>query len=74
MIIPIRCFTCSSVLADKYRCYLQKVREVKKNSDKVEYLTTLNLGEKTVEGHIMDDLNIKNVCCRRHFLTHVDIQ
>jgi DNA-directed RNA polymerase subunit N (RpoN/RPB10) len=73
MIIPIRCFTCSNVLADKYRFYLQEVRKMKKDSEKVEYLTTLNVGEKTIEGQIMDDLKIKNVCCRRHFLTHVDI-
>jgi DNA-directed RNA polymerase I, II, and III subunit RPABC5 len=46
---------------------------MKKDSEKVEYLTTLNVGEKTIEGQIMDDLKIKNVCCRRHFLTHVDI-
>lgn len=74
MIIPVRCFTCSNVLADKYRFYLQKVREGKgNNNNKVEYLTTLNVGEKTVEGQILDDLKLTNVCCRRHFLTHVDI-
>jgi len=75
MIIPVRCFTCSNVLADKYRFYLQKVRESKKEdyNDHVEYLTTKNMGEKTKEGQIMDDLKITNVCCRRHFLTHVDI-
>jgi len=73
MIIPVRCFTCSNVLADKYRYYLQKVREIKKDSNKVEYLTTLNVGEKAVVGQILDDLNLKNPCCRRHFMTHVDI-
>jgi DNA-directed RNA polymerase subunit N (RpoN/RPB10) len=74
MIIPVRCFSCSNVLADKYRFYLQEVRKKKKNSgDKVEYLTKLNIGDKSVEGQVLDDLNLKNVCCRRHFLTHVDI-
>ena len=29
MIIPIKCFTCGNVLADKYRYYLEKVREKK---------------------------------------------
>jgi DNA-directed RNA polymerase I, II, and III subunit RPABC5 len=62
-------------MADKYRYYLQKVREQKdkKEGNRVEYLTKLNVGQKTVEGQILDDLNIRNVCCRRHFLTHVDI-
>jgi DNA-directed RNA polymerase I, II, and III subunit RPABC5 len=75
MIIPVRCFTCSNVLADKYRYYLQKVREVKKDEDenKVEYLTTLNLNERTIQGQVLDDLGLKNPCCRKHFLCHVDI-
>ena len=29
MIIPIKCFTCGNVIADKYRYYLEKVREKK---------------------------------------------
>ena len=29
MIIPIKCFTCGKVIADKYRKYLEKVRELK---------------------------------------------
>ena len=28
--------------------------------------------EKTIQGKVLDDLNIKRYCCRRHFLTHVD--
>ena len=31
MIIPVKCFTCGKVLADKYRFYQEKVRE-KKNT------------------------------------------
>lgn len=29
MIIPIKCFTCGKVLADKYRYYLEEVRKKK---------------------------------------------
>jgi DNA-directed RNA polymerase I, II, and III subunit RPABC5 len=43
MIIPIKCFTCGTVLADKYRWYLEKVIAKKlANGDDVEkviYLT-----------------------------------
>jgi DNA-directed RNA polymerase subunit N (RpoN/RPB10) len=82
MIIPIRCFTCSMVIADKYRYYLEEVRKKKltkrKNdepieTDKVLYLTK-EFKQKTAEGEVMDDLNIVKMCCRRHFLTHVDIE
>ena len=47
MIIPIKCFTCGKVLADKYRWYLDEVKkkEIIKNIDydKVVYLTKENV-------------------------------
>lgn len=44
MIIPIKCFTCGCVLADKYRYYQSEVRRKKKllneqNSEKKWILT-----------------------------------
>ena len=43
MIIPIKCFTCGEVLADKYRYYLEQVKSKKMKrgiqSDTVLYLT-----------------------------------
>jgi len=30
--------------------------------------------KKTAEGEILDVLGLNNVCCRRHMLTHVDIE
>ena len=47
--------------------------ENKTDLDKVIYFTKKNM-EKTPEGIILDKINIKNVCCRRHMLTHVDIE
>ena len=77
MIIPIKCFTCGNVLADKYRYYLEKVKEKKiqanKQLDKVVYLTENTKIEKTIEGQVLDEIGLRNVCCRRHMLTHVDI-
>ena len=77
MIIPIRCFSCGLVMADKYRFYQSEVRKKKiaqgERLDKVIYLNKQNVGQKTIEGETMDEMGIKNVCCRRHFLTHVDI-
>ena len=82
MIIPIKCFTCGMVIADKYRYYQAEVRKRKlaknigadsNNIDKVLYLTK-EFHEKTADGEVLDDLNFKKMCCRRHFLTHVDIE
>jgi DNA-directed RNA polymerase subunit N (RpoN/RPB10) len=77
MIIPVKCFTCGTVLADKYRYYQNEVRKRKiqqgTSVDKVVYLTNNNV-DKTPEGEILDQLGLNNVCCRRHMLTHVDIE
>ena len=76
MIIPVKCFTCGKVLADKYRYYQEEVRKIKqdKNIDdkKIEYLTN-EIKDKTPEGEVLDKLQLHKYCCRRHMLTHVDI-
>jgi DNA-directed RNA polymerase I, II, and III subunit RPABC5 len=84
MIIPIKCFTCGKVLADKYRYYQDEVRRIKMAKydelsaghgfrDNVMYFTKENM-EKTTEGTVLDKLHLHNVCCRRHMLTHVDME
>jgi DNA-directed RNA polymerase subunit N (RpoN/RPB10) len=77
MIIPVKCFTCGFVLADKYRYYQDEVRRIKIQKglqvEKIVYLTKETM-EKTPEGQVLDNIHIKNVCCRRHMLTHVDIE
>lgn len=76
MIIPVKCFTCGNVLADKYLYYQNKVRETKlkkkQDLDDIIYLTETNT-EKTIEGKVLDELELNKICCRRHMLTHVDI-
>ena len=76
MIIPIKCFTCGHVLADKYNYYKRTVslEKSKQGEDinKVIYLTQDNI-KKTIEGKVLDDLGLTKMCCRRHLLTHVDI-
>jgi DNA-directed RNA polymerase I, II, and III subunit RPABC5 len=64
------------VLADKYRYYQNEVRRIKLAqgiTDKVVYLIKDKV-EKTPEGTVLDDLRLTNMCCRRHMLTHVDIE
>jgi len=82
MIIPVKCVTCGKVLANKYRYYLEKVRQKKQVKmgtedhaviSKTVYLTKENT-KKTAEGEVLDDLGLNDPCCRRHILTHVDIE
>ena len=55
MIIPIRCFTCNKVIANKWG----------------EYLELLKRGIPAEEA--MNMLGMRRYCCRRIFLTHIDI-
>ena len=77
MIIPVKCFTCGKVLADKYRYYKLEVNKAKSNNDvgvdDIIYFTTDNT-DKTINGRVLDDLKLNKICCRRHMLTHVDIE
>jgi DNA-directed RNA polymerase subunit N len=82
MIIPVKCFTCGKVLGDKYRFFKMKVASIKtqQNIDpkKVIYFNDLLKADgggvdKSPEGITMDQLGLTKACCRRHMLTHVDI-
>jgi DNA-directed RNA polymerase subunit N (RpoN/RPB10) len=76
MIIPIRCFTCNTILAGKWKAYQTRVEALRKEDgrsakDDIPYLTPTT--RKTAEGRAMDELGFKKECCRRHLLTHVDL-
>jgi len=76
MLIPVKCFTCGKVIGDKYNYYLKEIVKRKGEhlmaSEDIQYLDETKM-DKTVEGEILDLLNMKDMCCRRHFLTHVNI-
>lgn len=71
MIIPVRCFTCGKVLADKWNFYQKEIQ--KTNSED----SVLNVNAKTLqqtkEGKTLDSLGLKRYCCRRMMLSHVDL-
>jgi len=67
--IPVKCFTCGNVLADKYLYY---IRETNKNKSGESYAEKDNFN-KTIEGKTLDNLELTSICCRRHLLTHVEI-
>ena len=76
MIIPVKCFTCGNVLANKYVWYVNEVSTRKqvqnKENTKIEYFSE-DYKDKSIEGEVLDDLHLTKLCCRRHMLTHVDI-
>ena len=75
MIIPIRCMTCGKVIADLYKSYLEKTQKDSTEIDINRNIINMNAKnvKKTKEGLVMDELGLKRYCCRRHFLSHVDL-
>lgn len=81
MIIPIRCFTCHKVIADKWEYYSKKVEEHNNKMDKQNFtLNDLEISDKKnvffsddFKGQILNELKINKICCRRHMLGHVDL-
>lgn len=73
MIIPVRCFTCGKVIADKWRAYERLCAEMDAKSDRDGQASTQGLLQSTPRDKILTDLGFTRMCCRRHMLTHVDL-
>lgn len=72
MIIPIRCMSCGNVIADKWSWYKN---ELSKRKAKPEERLTMDGTQipQSLELELMNRLGFKRPCCRKHFLTHVDL-
>ncbi len=68
MIIPIRCFTCSKIIGNKYEKYVKLLEEKNKNN---KYIN--NQDDTIDNSDIFKKLKLKRYCCRRMLLTHVDL-
>ena len=73
MIIPIRCMNCGKLLADKWLHYLERLQKLKgADYGKRTYFDGTKVPE-TAEGKVMTELQLNRYCCRKVFLTHVDL-
>ena len=74
MIIPIRCMNCGKLIADKWRAYQKQLNTMKGETRKEErvYFDGITIPE-TIEKRVLDTMGIIRPCCRKHFLTQVDL-
>ncbi|MFI5412906.1 MAG: DNA-directed RNA polymerase subunit N [Candidatus Micrarchaeales archaeon] len=56
MMMPVRCFTCGAVVADKWDDYDKRVNR-----------------EKEDAGKVLDDMGVKRYCCRRMFISNIEL-
>lgn len=76
MIIPIRCFTCGKIIADKWEFYQRKKAEYSqddRNRDTYIDIDKLKKQEYTPEYKALNDCKLERICCRRMFLSHADL-
>ena len=73
MIIPIRCLSCGKVIADKWRYFQEEVKKLKKGESLERYYFDGTNIPTTPEKVIMDKLNLRRACCRKHFITQIDL-
>ena len=78
MLIPVRCFTCGKTISDKWVPFIEKVNEKKQTKTNdikdldIEYINLEN-PNKSIEGEVMDELELHRYCCRRMFLGNVHL-
>ena len=78
----MRCFTCGNVIADKWIPFIELIMEKKNDSSEtvdntldIEYIKIKDDGsiKKSVEGKVLDTLEMHKYCCRRMFLGNVHL-
>ena len=76
MIIPVRCYTCSKVIGNKYDYYLKRCAELKRKENQPNKPSVINMNvpnvTKTIEGRVLDDMGLTRLCCRKIMLSHID--
>lgn len=72
MIIPIRCFTCGKVIADKVDYYMKEC-EKKKATNAAEKDPLFKNFDAIQTKDILDELGLTRYCCRRNLISNVDL-
>lgn len=77
MIVPIRCFNCGKVLADKWELYLDELNKnintESLNKDKDFISLDENSNFETPEYKALNKLGIHKTCCRSIMLSTIDL-
>jgi DNA-directed RNA polymerase subunit N (RpoN/RPB10) len=72
MIIPIRCFTCGKVMADKVDYYINEYEKLKKNNLQNKDALFKDFDNIQTK-ELLDSLGLTRYCCRRNLISNVDL-
>ena len=73
MIVPVCCMNCGKLIGDKYDYYQRKLREYKGSKYAEPTYFDGKAIPETPEARIFKELYITRYCCKKVFLTHVDL-
>lgn len=75
MLIPIRCFSCGKPIANKWEHYQNELQKAHNKNDN-QPINVTNKDKtipQTVESRVLDEMGMDRYCCRRMFLSCVDL-
>jgi len=71
-LFPVRCFTCGALIGHLWEPFKESVeKRINELREKGVEIDKSVLGKVMIE--TLNDLGVKRYCCRRMFLSHVDI-
>ena len=77
MLIPVRCYSCGKVLANKYDYFQNELNRKKLAMNTTEDPLIINVNasdiKKTIAGELMDELGLTRICCRKVMLASINI-
>jgi DNA-directed RNA polymerase subunit N (RpoN/RPB10) len=72
-IFPVRCMNCGKVIGDKWLFYQNQIEKARLEKQEVQVYFDGTRIPDTAEKRILDAMGIERLCCRKHFLTHIDL-
>ena len=73
MIFPVRCLSCGNVVGNKWDKYNELLNKKNKGKDKDDTISSHNINSLEDNKDIFNNINISRICCKRHFITHVNL-
>lgn len=76
MIIPIQCYSCGEIVADKWDKYIKLIQEEYNKQDSnlsLHHVIIKRDIKETPEKKALDKLKVDRLCCRRMLLGNVDL-
>ena len=70
MPIPVRCMNCGNVLADIWRYYERRTKELRGGQAASLLILDETKLQKTPEGDVLNELGLHRYCCRKELLTY----